>query len=84
MPSADFCRVIVFPYGSISPHGQRSRSPGVSTHLSAHERKQRGQVFILDRIENNGFAEPQNAQDAKQRAPVIFMYAYKDHLANLV
>jgi hypothetical protein len=36
--------------------------------------KQRGQVFILDnRIGNNGLSEPQNAQDAKLLAPVIFM-----------
>jgi hypothetical protein len=36
--------------------------------------KQWGQVFILDnRIGNNGFSEPQNAQDARLLAPVIFM-----------
>jgi len=37
-------------------------------------RKQWGQVFILDnRIGNNGLSEPQNAQDAKLLAPLIFM-----------
>lgn len=35
--------------------------------------RQWDQVFILDRIGNNGFTEPQNAQDAKLLAPVIFM-----------
>ena len=41
--------------------------------MVAVNEKQRGQGFIFDRIWNNSFAEPQNAQDAKQRAPVIFM-----------
>jgi hypothetical protein len=39
MPSADFCRVIVAPYGLISPYGQLSRSPGVNTYLSTRERR---------------------------------------------
>ena len=39
MPSADFCCVMVSPYGLISPKGQRSRSPGVNTYLSAHKRR---------------------------------------------
>ncbi len=42
------------------------------------ETKQRGQVFILDnRIGNNGLSEPQNAQDAKLLAFVIFMLAIR-------
>jgi hypothetical protein len=42
--------------------------------LHRKERKQRGQVFILDNgIGNNGLSEPQNAQDANLLAPVIFM-----------
>jgi hypothetical protein len=37
--------------------------------------KRWGQVFILDnRIGNNVLSEPQNAQDAKLLAPVIFMF----------
>jgi len=43
MPSADFCCVMVAPYGLISPYGQRGRSPGVNTYLSAHER----QVYVF-------------------------------------
>jgi hypothetical protein len=37
-----------------------------------------GQVFILDGFvkSGSGFAETQNAQDAKLLAPVIFMYGW--------
>jgi len=34
------------------------------------KKKQRGQVYILDRNGNNGFPELLFAQDAKQQAPV--------------
>ena len=41
---------MVAPYGLISPFGQRGRSPGVNTYLSAHER--RVYVFGLRWIED--------------------------------
>ena len=37
---ADFCHTIASPYGSVSPDtGPHGRSPGVNTHLCAHERR---------------------------------------------
>jgi hypothetical protein len=51
MPSADFCHMIASPCGSVSPDtGPRGRSPGVNTHLCAHER--RVYVFGLRWIED--------------------------------
>jgi len=51
MPSADFCHAVASPYGSVSPDsGHHGRSPGVNTHLSAHER--RVYVFGLRWIED--------------------------------
>lgn len=37
MPSADFCRAMVAPYGLISPYGQRGRPPGVNTCPSVRQ-----------------------------------------------
>jgi hypothetical protein len=60
MKSADSCKIqgIIYKF-----YAQKS------------PRTQRGQVLILyNRIRNNGFAEPHNAQEAKLLAPVIFIF----------
>jgi hypothetical protein len=65
--------------------GNKKIKKCVTTVFSRAQVKQRGQVFILDnRIGNNGLSEPQNAQDAKLLAPVIFMFDGKSELKSVI
>ncbi len=84
MPSADFCCVMVAPYGLISPYGQRGRSPGVNTYLSAHER--RVYVFGLRWIEDFALCcrlvPPKPPQLGSCTSPRVFAIPYRGRAAS--